>query len=79
MNFTLSEQIASKMREASKELNVSMSRMVENAMWIYIMMQTSNKKQTKLLNKQFDVLREELNAKQMSIDDVLAPLKNKGI
>jgi len=77
VTYTLSEQILNKLREASKEMNVSMSRIIENALWIYIMMNTSNKKQTELLNQQFDNLREELDDRQMSIDDVLAPLKPK--
>lgn len=77
VTYTLSDQILTKLREASSEMKVSMSRIIENALWIYIMMNTSNKKQTELLNKQFDNLREELDQRQMSIDDVLAPLKSK--
>jgi len=78
MNFTISDMTADKLREASNEMNEAMSRIVENAIWIYLMMQTTNQKQTQLLNQQFKVLREELDDRQMTIDDVLAPLKKKG-
>lgn len=77
MTFTMTEQMASKLKVVSAQTNVSMSRMVENALWVYIMMATSNQKQTDLLNQQFDNLREELDERQMTIDDVLNPLKPK--
>ena len=78
MTFTISDMTSDKLREASKQMNEAMSRIVENAIWIYLMMATNNQKQTQLLNQQFDNLREELKDRQMTIDDVLAPLIKKG-
>lgn len=75
MNFTISNMTADKLREVSKETKEAMSRIVENAIWIYMMMRETNKVQTDLLGKQFNNLREELNDKQMTIDDILKPLK----
>ena len=78
MTFTISDITSERLRHESTASKEAMSRIVENAIWIYLMMKQASPTQADLLNKQVDNLREVIDKNQLTIDDVLAPLKKKG-